>query len=175
MLEESDVDGSGTVSEQEFEQYSQDRRVQAYFSALDLDVTDAKELFKLLDVDASGGVSVNEFVQACMRLRGSAKSMDLQFLMYESKRLKHECHRFHAFVDARFAMLFKALGVDEPAQEYQEKVEHHVCSPVWKPKRLGPVWKPKRLDDVLDNFISCSPPGVAREAAEDRWMAEQVP
>merc|ERR1719428_2788887 len=44
VLEESDVDGSGTISEQEFEQYSQEDRVQAYFSALDLDITHVKEL-----------------------------------------------------------------------------------------------------------------------------------
>merc|ERR1712217_455559 len=40
----------------------------------------------LLDRDKSGAITVDEFVEGCLRLKGEAKSFDIYCLMYESQR-----------------------------------------------------------------------------------------
>eukprot|EP00929_Paragymnodinium_shiwhaense_P077436 TRINITY_DN39879_c0_g3_i1.p1 TRINITY_DN39879_c0_g3~~TRINITY_DN39879_c0_g3_i1.p1 ORF type:complete len:670 (-),score=121.30 TRINITY_DN39879_c0_g3_i1:768-2714(-) len=60
--------------------------VQEYFALLDLDGSDAWMLFQLLDEDGSGTIDVEEFVEGCLRLKGSARGIDLAKL---SKDFKH--------------------------------------------------------------------------------------
>merc|ERR1712113_556160 len=62
VLHETDADGSGTISWEEFETKLQDQRVIAYFAALELDVGEARGLFELLDAEESNEVPVDEFV-----------------------------------------------------------------------------------------------------------------
>merc|ERR1719321_1048174 len=57
-----------------------------YFESVDLDVAEAKGLFKLLDRNGNGVVEAEEFVLGCLRLRGNAKAIDLATLMYENRR-----------------------------------------------------------------------------------------
>merc|ERR1719316_1760178 len=70
MFEEADTDGNGMVNWQEMKDHLDDPRVKAYFKALNLDVAEAQMLFKILDLDGSGEISVNEFVQGCIKVKG---------------------------------------------------------------------------------------------------------
>lgn len=81
-----DDDGDGEVSWGEFEQHCMNPKLRAVFSAVGLDVSEAQALFKLLDCDGSGAISLDEFVDGCIRLRGTAKSIDVATLMYENRR-----------------------------------------------------------------------------------------
>merc|ERR1711862_993694 len=54
-----------------------------------LQITEAHGLFRLLDIDNSGQVSIAEFVLGCLRLRGSARNVDVATLLYENKRMMH--------------------------------------------------------------------------------------
>merc|ERR1712217_999046 len=54
FFKEADKDNSGLLSWEEFEMHLKDDRVKAYFSSLDLDVSQARLLFELLDVDSGG-------------------------------------------------------------------------------------------------------------------------
>jgi len=94
VFRETDIDGNGTVTWEEFEAKLQDPRIQAYFSALDLDVAEAKGLFHLLDSDESNSVPIEEFVVGCFRLKGGAKGIDLAALMHENKKMVKVFHRF---------------------------------------------------------------------------------
>merc|ERR1712113_478792 len=57
-----------------------------YLQLLDLNVSEAHSLFKLLDTDNSGEVGIQEFIMACMRLKGTAKSIDVATQLHETKR-----------------------------------------------------------------------------------------
>jgi len=103
VFEELDNNGNGTFSAQEFEMRISDERVAAYMSSLKLDVSDAKALFTLLDHDASDEVSIDEFVQGCLRLQGDATNLDAKIMQYEVKYLKE------AVADIRL-LLKTALG-----------------------------------------------------------------
>jgi len=59
-----------------------------FFKFIDVDPSDAKELFKLLDLDGSGGINVDEFLNGALRLRGYAKSLDLALLIQEVKKIQ---------------------------------------------------------------------------------------
>jgi hypothetical protein len=84
---QADSDGSGQVSWEEFKDHLQDNRVKAYFQTLDLDIRRAHTLFKLLDRNDSGGVGIEEFIDGCLRLRGQAKSLDINLVIYQLERL----------------------------------------------------------------------------------------
>jgi len=84
---DADCDESGKLSVAEFKSILGDKRMCAYFHALGLDVSQGELLFHLLDKDDSGGLSLTEFLGGCMRLRGQAKSLDVNLLMRETRNL----------------------------------------------------------------------------------------
>lgn len=102
---EMDQDSSGTVTLDEVKEYFEDLRVQSYFQALGIDPQDTERLFHLIDDDGSGEISVDEFLDGCLRLKGSARSIDVHALMYECKRLQ-----------TRQDEMLRLLGVDPHAK-----------------------------------------------------------
>mmetsp|Transcript_6942 Transcript_6942/g.16411 ORF Transcript_6942/g.16411 Transcript_6942/m.16411 type:complete len:664 (-) Transcript_6942:186-2177(-) len=84
---EADKDRSGKLSWEEFKAHLKTPKVSAYFRALELDVSQAHVVFKLLDRDGSNEVSLDEFLAGCLRLKGQAKALDVQMLLYENRRL----------------------------------------------------------------------------------------
>eukprot|EP00929_Paragymnodinium_shiwhaense_P101158 TRINITY_DN64016_c0_g1_i1.p1 TRINITY_DN64016_c0_g1~~TRINITY_DN64016_c0_g1_i1.p1 ORF type:complete len:711 (-),score=138.33 TRINITY_DN64016_c0_g1_i1:135-2213(-) len=77
--------GGGGLSLEVFEHHLQEKSVREYFALLDLDVSDAWMLFKLLDEDGSGEIDIEEFVDGCLKLKGNARSIDLAKIGHESK------------------------------------------------------------------------------------------
>merc|ERR1711972_972244 len=59
---------------------------QSYLSSLDIEHSEARGLFTLLDTDGSGDVTVEEFVAGCLRLKGAATAVDMVTLLYENKK-----------------------------------------------------------------------------------------
>jgi len=83
----ADADASGNLNREELREYLQDNRVKASFSSLGLDVSQAIDLFDLLDVDDDGTITLEEFLSGCMRLRGGASSMDVNLLLWEVEKM----------------------------------------------------------------------------------------
>merc|ERR1719463_721939 len=87
IFEEADADESGSLSWDEFETHLSDSRVMAYFRTLQIDVSQARALFMLLDIDECDEVPIDQFVERIMRLRGEAKSIDVNMLLYETEKM----------------------------------------------------------------------------------------
>mmetsp|Transcript_67701 Transcript_67701/g.201335 ORF Transcript_67701/g.201335 Transcript_67701/m.201335 type:complete len:316 (+) Transcript_67701:1375-2322(+) len=85
LLEEIDVEGTNKIYREDLEEAFKSEQVKHYFSVLDIDVADSNYLFDMLDLDRSGEVDMNEFINGCLRLKGNAKSIDIHTLMYEIK------------------------------------------------------------------------------------------
>lgn len=83
VFNELDSNNSGALSLEEFEKHIEDDKIMAYLRTLEIDVSQVRTLFTLLDVDNTGEVDIDEFVGGCMRLRGGATSMDLAVLKYQ--------------------------------------------------------------------------------------------
>jgi len=60
--------------------------VKAYFSGLEIDPNEAAIIFTLMDTDHNGRVSIDEFIDGTMKLKGSAKSVDMLLLMFDHVR-----------------------------------------------------------------------------------------
>mmetsp|Transcript_66452 Transcript_66452/g.149994 ORF Transcript_66452/g.149994 Transcript_66452/m.149994 type:complete len:673 (+) Transcript_66452:72-2090(+) len=138
VFEETDSDGSGTICWDEFSKHLNDERVIAYFHSLELDISEAKSLFRLLDQDESDEVNIEEFISGCFRLKGNAKGVDLQALMYENKRMMQIWVSFMAYVEVEFDTLNKLLE-DFPAMPMQAVKLPDVHSPA-EPCAMPDTW-----------------------------------
>jgi len=111
FFHEADKDSSGTLSWEEFENYLQDDKVKAYFQTLELDVSQAHVLFTLLDTDESNEVAIDEFVDGCLRLKGQARSIDVNMLLYEIEKMIGKVNSFSNAVSESFRRIERRLGV----------------------------------------------------------------
>lgn len=82
----ADADGSGTLSFEEFEDQIGTKEFRTVLKAVDLDADEARDLFHLLDIEESGEIEVDAFVNGCQRLTGAAKAIELSAFMHEWKR-----------------------------------------------------------------------------------------
>jgi hypothetical protein len=83
LFMEADSDNSGSISWREFERYIQDEKIKAYFMALDLDISSVEKIFRLLDEDSNESLGLIEFVEGCIKLRGTAKMVDITLMKKE--------------------------------------------------------------------------------------------
>jgi len=113
FFQEADIDGSGSLSWREFEDYLGDENVQAYFQSFELDVTQARTLFRLLDLDESDDVDIDEFVEGCMRMRGQARSIDVHMLLYENEKMICRNVEFMQFVEKQLFELMSKIWADQ--------------------------------------------------------------
>jgi len=77
FFEQSDEDGSGTLSVEEVKIAMDNPENRKRLALMDLPIDEPTELFTLLDVDNSGEISIDEFISGCMRIKGTAKSKDI--------------------------------------------------------------------------------------------------
>lgn len=94
LFRDVDEDRSGVISLQELETVVKDENVRAYFAALDLDLSDAWQVFKLI-AGKKNMIDEDAFVQGCLKLRGHARRVDCASVMADTQVL---LRRFSAFV-----------------------------------------------------------------------------
>jgi len=89
----------GVITLNEFEESLQEERMQAFFQSIEIETTDAWTIFKLLDADGEGTISLHEFIEGCLRIKGNAKSIHIAQILYENKwimeqlgELTEACH-----------------------------------------------------------------------------------
>jgi len=80
LFQELDGGMSAVMSEEMFRSKITSSQMQEAFKAINVDPSEAHRLFQLIDLDSSGGVSAEEFLSGCLRLRGPAKALDLSLL-----------------------------------------------------------------------------------------------
>jgi len=74
---------SGVITWEAFKTELHNPDLMNYFRAVDLSIDEAHFLFTLIDIDESGSLTPEEFVNGCLRLKGSARALDLAVLMRE--------------------------------------------------------------------------------------------
>lgn len=137
LFNELDSNGDGQISLPEFESHLQDSRMRAFLHSLDIDISDAWTLFKLLDVDGGGYVDVSEFIEGCLRMKGTAKSVHVAQIMYENKWLMDAVCELSESLETSFELLFdylqKRLAQEKnpqapPAPKVHSVFGHTACS-----------------------------------------------
>lgn len=113
LFMELDTNRDGTITLQEFESFAARADVQAYFSVLELDITKAAQVFRLLDLDGSHELELDEFVMGCMRLKGMAKGIDLETLMLECRKLASLFSKHRKLTKRQFARLEEMMAAGQ--------------------------------------------------------------
>jgi len=104
----------GLITLEDLEVVLRDRKMNAWLNVLELNVTDAWTLFKLLDTNEKNVIGVNDFVEGCLRLKGSARSIDLARMMYENRWMMNKLVHLSQDIEKGFKHTF--LGQDAMAQ-----------------------------------------------------------
>jgi len=89
LFEILDADGSGEITEEEFEMHAKDPEMVAFASSLDVDVTDIAQFYDVLSCQGKFKVDCETFVVGCMASKGSARSLDMQGVIAVQKRTEH--------------------------------------------------------------------------------------
>lgn len=112
IFESIDCDYSGMISMDELQTFLHDEslQLQEYFEALEIDAEDATVLFKLLDKDNSGEIDVHEFCDGCMRLKGDAKSFDMNCLIYMMKKAQTKIMKITSGMDIMLGLQLDTLS-----------------------------------------------------------------
>jgi len=88
LLGTLDVDCTGSIGWDEFSSIANDPEVEAMLSVMGLDIKDAGLVFKMLcDTSGSDEVELDSLLDACMKMRGPATSLDLQVLGYRTGKI----------------------------------------------------------------------------------------
>lgn len=109
---------SDQITWEEFESRLGVPDMQDYFKEMNVDVSEARGLFRLLDVNNSGTVDVEEVINGCLRLRGPAKALEMHLLLHETTRMRHRMITQHKFMEVQLhqlkTMISKLAGVEIP-------------------------------------------------------------
>jgi len=84
--------------------------MKAYFNALKLDPSDTRLLFSLIENEDTGEVEIDDFVGGCLRMKGEAKSIDVQTLMFKSKQMHRTFGGLMDFVEEQFLWLEQRIA-----------------------------------------------------------------
>jgi hypothetical protein len=127
-----DDNGNDGVSNQalrleDFESKLDDKIMLEYFRAIDVDPSEAKGVFELLDLDGSGSVDADEFLSGCLRLRGPAKALELELVMNEVRAVHKEvllfANSFDSLVNqARPSVSAASVDASSPNQMFPHDV-----------------------------------------------------
>lgn len=141
IFRQIDNDGSGNISLNELARYLDDEELQQYFEALDIQGSEAKMLFRLLDHDNSGTINIDEFCDGCMRLKGLAKSFDINCMIHEHRRVLRLWTKFMQFVEDGIGRLERQLDTEHrpgaKAETCHEPLvgAEGVCTSVFSPRQ----------------------------------------
>jgi len=101
LFNEMDPEKTGQITLNTFQEQFERDEVKSSFRVLGLEVSDTERFFKILDVDQSQQIQIEEFVMGCLRLKGNS-TVDIEFLMQEAKqmikRMLHEQNALRAQV-----------------------------------------------------------------------------
>jgi len=82
-----DEESDGVIAFEELAPHLETDEVKDFFRSIDVDLSEARCLFDMLDTDDSGEIEFAEFLSGCMRLQGPAKAIDLVLVMRELKEV----------------------------------------------------------------------------------------
>eukprot|EP00443_Scrippsiella_acuminata_P071385 CAMPEP_0115383600 /NCGR_PEP_ID=MMETSP0271-20121206/6678_1 /TAXON_ID=71861 /ORGANISM="Scrippsiella trochoidea, Strain CCMP3099" /LENGTH=405 /DNA_ID=CAMNT_0002806933 /DNA_START=83 /DNA_END=1300 /DNA_ORIENTATION=+ len=89
IFQEADRDGSGGISLYEFETLISDPVFHGFLRTRGIDINNARLLYKMLrscgDLGNEQDPDIKTFVNACLRMKGAASSVDMHSLSFEAK------------------------------------------------------------------------------------------
>lgn len=118
VFKEMDTDHDGLVHLKDLEEYMKDHRMLAFAHSLDMEEEDMGFAFGVLTQGGKVPVDIDTFVTGCIKIRGTAKSLDMIDLSREQrvvarnvKRIKEAQNSFISNYQAEFAKVHESLNL----------------------------------------------------------------
>jgi len=102
-------DNWGCITESDLEQRLGDPGMAKEWKNISVSADEAKYVFALLDVDETGEVQFEEFLSACLRLKGAAKSLDMLIHLQEARQTKKMLQSMFAGLEDSLAGISASL------------------------------------------------------------------
>eukprot|EP00928_Gymnodinium_smaydae_P056119 TRINITY_DN39545_c0_g1_i1.p1 TRINITY_DN39545_c0_g1~~TRINITY_DN39545_c0_g1_i1.p1 ORF type:complete len:608 (+),score=80.26 TRINITY_DN39545_c0_g1_i1:91-1824(+) len=99
LFDAMDKQHKGKISRDAFVDCLGTPEIVAFLSSLELDVQDATMLFDLLDVEKSYSITLDQFVMGCVRLKGTARSVDMAVLLRQNQWLMTTLRKMSKHMD----------------------------------------------------------------------------
>lgn len=137
IFDMADVDGSGTLSVDEVHEATQKPEIYNKLKMIDFPVNDPGQIFRLLDYDDSGELTIEEFITGCIRMKGSAKSKDLLVAQVALDSMRRQYNLFEEELDtlrgklARLDASARAL-IDHGEHVFLDTRQYRGRHPSWK-------------------------------------------
>lgn len=109
IFQQSDTDGSGSITLEELHLQIKDPWVKAYFAGLDIDPREASIIFSLLDTDCSGELTLDEFITGILKMKGSAKGVDVLAIMFDHQRLALSFNALCSYLEDQLSEIKEAV------------------------------------------------------------------
>jgi len=109
LFTELDPDMSGTITKKQWTEICTNPQVIAHFHMLDIDISKGEEVWRLLDLDHSNELDIQEFVNACFQIRGGASYVDIDALMQATRTLMHKTTQNVSCMQAELSQETRAL------------------------------------------------------------------
>jgi len=87
LFDRADHSGDGYLDQEEFRAIVSDDSISTWLASMDLVASDVDLLFDLID-NGDGLITVEELIEGVSKLKGNARSIDLQLLMRELSRVQ---------------------------------------------------------------------------------------
>jgi len=110
VFQQIDEDGSGEITKAEMERFLSHESLRKYMEALDISPDDTRMLVRLLDRDGSGRVNVDEFCDGCLKLKGEARALDMQVLLFQVKAFMDKYSDFAVYVSEVLSKIDDSLN-----------------------------------------------------------------
>ncbi|CAK0875955.1 unnamed protein product [Prorocentrum cordatum] len=92
MNADYDAECEGLTAADIYEQMEKPK-VQSWFKAMDIDAKQTWKLFKALDTANAGIISLQDFVEGCLQMKGSATRVDVESLKWEIRAANQRAER----------------------------------------------------------------------------------
>mmetsp|Transcript_9646 Transcript_9646/g.17340 ORF Transcript_9646/g.17340 Transcript_9646/m.17340 type:complete len:540 (+) Transcript_9646:22-1641(+) len=123
LFQKADVGDDGEITWEIFREKLNTRELQELFAAVDVDVTDAESLFRLIDQDSKGSITADDLMTGWMRLRGPAKALDQSLLIREVSRISDLTSRQTQELVSALNSTRKMMSQSDKAQEALTEIQ----------------------------------------------------
>jgi hypothetical protein len=164
LFEESDLNGDGLVSAEEFRAKMDDPKMRAFAESLHIEIADAAHFFRILAENGTTAVDIKAFVDACVRMKGQALSVDLQDLMMQHKFLSKQQSAFEKGYQNQMQHLIEASS---SLRQEMAKVSMVLTGHEGYPIPSGELASPKPGDPAPSGELASPKPGDVLEKLSD--------